>query len=56
MGGMSAMTGGGGRGGGGGGMNFGGLNFGGNSTGITKSTAAGLNYTDEWGSKIKSDR
>ena len=53
MGGMSAMTGGGGRGGGGGGMNFGGLNFGGNSTGITKSTAAGLNYTDEWGSKIK---
>jgi hypothetical protein len=34
-------------------MNFGGLNFGGNSTGITRSTAAGLNYTDEWGSKIK---
>ena len=52
MGGMSAMSGGGGRGGGGG-MSFGGLNFGGNSTGITRSTAAGLNYTDEWGSKIK---
>lgn len=52
MGGFSAMGGGGGRGGGGG-MNFGGLNFGGSSTGITRSTAAGLNYTDEWGSKIK---
>ncbi len=52
MGGFSGIGGGGGRGGGGG-MNFGGLNFGGSSTGITRSTAAGLNYTDEWGSKIK---
>ena len=52
MGGFSGGAGGGGgRGGGGGG--FGGLNFGGTSTGITKSTAAGLNYTDEWGTKIK---
>lgn len=54
MGGFSAMGGGGGgRGGGGGGMNFGGLNFGGSSTGITRSTAVGLNYTDEFGSKVK---
>jgi hypothetical protein len=57
MGGFSALAGGGGGGrgggGGGGGMNFGGLNFGGNSTGITKSTAAGINYSDEWGKKIK---
>ena len=53
MGGFSGFGGGGGRGGGGGGMNFGGLNFGGSSTGITRSTAAGLNYTDEWGSKVK---
>jgi len=52
MGGFSGGGGGGGgRGGGGGG--FGGLSFGGNSTGLTRSTAAGLNYTDEWGSKIK---
>lgn len=54
MGGFSGFGGGGGgRGGGGGGMNFGGLNFGGSSTGITKSTAAGLNFTDEFGTKIK---
>ncbi|MBE2231810.1 MAG: TonB-dependent receptor [Chitinophagaceae bacterium] len=55
MGGFSGFGGGGGggRGGGGGGMNFGGLNFGGSSTGITKSLAGGLNYSDEWGSKIK---
>lgn len=54
MGGFSGFGGGGGgRGGGGGGMNFGGLNFGGSSTGITRSTAVGLNYTDEFGSKVK---
>lgn len=53
MGGFSGFGGGGGGRGGGGGMNFGGLNFGGSSTGITRSTAVGLNYTDEFGSKIK---
>lgn len=35
----------------GGGGSFGG--FGGTSTGIIKSLSAGLNYSDEWGSKIK---
>jgi len=53
MGGFSGFGGGGGGRGGGGGMNFGGLNFGGSSTGITRSTAVGLNYTDEFGSKVK---
>jgi Outer membrane protein beta-barrel family/Carboxypeptidase regulatory-like domain len=43
-------AGGGGRGGGGGG-NFG-LNTGG-STGLIKSLSAGLNYSDQWGRKIK---
>ncbi len=37
-------------GGGGGGGGFG--SFGGSNTGITKSTNAGINYTDKWGSKI----
>jgi hypothetical protein len=39
-------------GGGGGGGGFGG-NFGSSSTGIIKSLSTGLNYTDEWNSKIK---
>ncbi|MEO7984804.1 MAG: outer membrane beta-barrel protein, partial [Bacteroidota bacterium] len=61
MGGFSGFGGGGGGGGnfGGGGMQFtggrgGGGNFGGGgSTGLIKSLSAGLNYTDQWGSKIK---
>lgn len=57
MGGFSGFGGGGGGnrgGGGGGGFGGGALNFGGgNSTGLIKSLAAGLNYTDQWGSKIK---
>ena len=65
---ISAMGGFSGFGGGGGGNNFGGGgmqmsggsrgggNFGGGGSGITgliKSLSAGLNYTDQWGSKIK---
>ena len=62
---ISAMGGFGGFGGGGGGNNFGGgmqmsggggrggVSTGGGSTGLIKSLAAGLNYTDEWGKKIK---
>ena len=62
MGGFSGFGGGGGGGGnfgGGGGGNRGGgggggLNFGGgNNTGLIRSLASGLNYTDQWGSKIK---
>jgi Outer membrane protein beta-barrel family/Carboxypeptidase regulatory-like domain len=57
MGGMSALSGGG--GGGGGGMQMmsmrGGNNFfsGGGPTGIIRSTAAGLNYSDLWANKVK---
>ena len=40
----------GGRGGGGGNFNVGG---GGGSTGLIRSLSTGLNYTDQWGSKIK---
>ncbi|MBL0068385.1 MAG: TonB-dependent receptor [Chitinophagaceae bacterium] len=61
MGGFGAggQAGGGGFGGGGGGMQMGstrGSNSffgGGTATGIIKSTSTGLNYTDEWGKKIK---
>jgi len=61
MGGFSGFSGGGGGGNfGGGGMQIsggrGGGNFGGGgggSTGLIKSLSAGLNYTDQWGSKIK---
>jgi len=44
-----------GGGGGGGGMRISGGNFGGggSSTGLIKSTSLGLNYTDQFGSKIK---
>jgi len=59
-GGGAAMMGGGGmqissvRGGGGGGMLMGGFSGGGSgSTGIIKSLSAGLNYSDQWGSKMK---
>jgi hypothetical protein len=64
MGGFSGFGGGGGggfgggqmvsvRGGGGGGGGFGGGNFGSTPTGLIKSLSAGLNYSDEWTSKIK---
>jgi hypothetical protein len=54
MGGFSGFGGGGGGRGGGGGGGFGNFNFsGGGNTGILKSFAAGLNYSDQWGSKIK---
>ena len=58
MGGFSGFGGGGGNFGGGGGGNRGGGggNFnvgGGGSTGLIKSLSAGLNYSDQWGSKIK---
>jgi hypothetical protein len=63
-GGMGSFGGGGGGGfgggmGGGGGMQVisvrggGGGSFGGTSTGIIKSLSTGVNYTDEWGSKVK---
>jgi len=42
-----------GGGGGGGGFGGGGGNFGSTPTGIIKSLSTGLNYTDEWTSKIK---
>ncbi len=46
--------GGGGFGGGGGGFGGGGLSINtGSATGLIKSTSAGLNYTDQWGPKIK---
>ena len=50
-GGGSSFGGGGGGGRGGGGMS----NFfiGGSSTGLIKTLSTGLNYTDQWGSKIK---
>src|SRR5260221_622160 len=41
------------RGGGGGGGNFGGGFTSSGSTGIIKSLSTGLNYTDQWGSKLK---
>lgn len=55
MGGFSGFAAGGGRGGGGGFGGFGGLgNFSaGGTTGILKSLSAGMNYSDEWTSKIK---
>jgi hypothetical protein len=59
MGGFSGFGGGGGGNFGGGGMQVtggrgGGGNFGGGgSTGLIKSLSAGLNYSDQWGSKIK---
>ncbi len=56
MGGFSGFGGGGGNFGGGGGSRGGGsnLNFNtGGSTGLIKSLSAGLNYSDEWGKKIK---
>lgn len=60
MGGFSGFGGGGGNNFGGGGMQMaggrgggmGGISTGG-STGLIRSTAAGINYTDQWGSKIK---
>lgn len=56
MGGFSGGGGGGNFGGGGGGGGRGGMgNFfsSGSSTGIIRSTSVGLNYTDEWSSKVK---
>jgi hypothetical protein len=52
-GGMQVRGGGGGGGGGFGGGGFGGGGGGGGSNGIIKSLSAGINYSDEWSSKIK---
>ena len=52
-GGGGGFSGGGGGGGGRGGGGFGNFSSGSGSTGIIKSFSAGINYTDQWGGKIK---